>query len=101
MGTRLELHQKLVELLGSNHVYFQPPSTVKLVYPCIVYELQTISKWSADDLPYKLSNRYSVMLIDKNPDTTIPTDIASLPMCRAERFFTADNLYHYQFELYY
>jgi len=38
MAQRLEFHQKLVEALGSRNVYFQPPESVQLTYPCIVYE---------------------------------------------------------------
>lgn len=101
MGTRLDLHQKLVDLLGSDHVYFQPPSSVKLEYPCIIYDRATITKWSADNSPYKLLNRYSVTVIDRDPDTILPDKLVSLPLCRADRFYTADNLYHYSFELYF
>ena len=37
MGTRLELQSKLEEILGSRQVYYQPPETVKMEYPAIVY----------------------------------------------------------------
>ena len=41
MGTRLELQNKLEELLGSRHVYFQPPESVKMEYPAIKYSMTT------------------------------------------------------------
>lgn len=44
MGTRLELQNKLEELLGSRHVYFQPPESVKMEYPAIKYSMTGIKK---------------------------------------------------------
>ena len=35
---RLELDADLRALLGSTNVYFQPPETKKLKYPCFIYE---------------------------------------------------------------
>ena len=37
MASRLNLQDKLEEVLGSKQVYFQPPESLKLKYPCIVY----------------------------------------------------------------
>ena len=31
-----KLGKALIELLGSNNVYFQPPESIKIDYPCIV-----------------------------------------------------------------
>lgn len=98
--SRLELHEKLVEILGSQNVYFQPPESLKISYPCIVYQLNNMKQWHADSLPYNTNKSYSVTIIDKNPDTTIPDEIAKLPLCRFDRFYTADNLNHYVFTLY-
>ena len=36
--TRLELQSVLEQTLGSRNVYFQPPASVKMKYPAIVYE---------------------------------------------------------------
>ena len=43
MKTRLELDEELVKILGSKNVYFQPPESLKLNYPAIVYSLSNIS----------------------------------------------------------
>ena len=37
MARRLELQNLLANLLGTNNVYFQPPPTVQMEYPAIVY----------------------------------------------------------------
>lgn len=98
--TRIELQEKLEELLGSENVYFQPPETLKMKYPCIVYKRNGGDSDYADDYPYSYRFRYSVTVIDRNPDSLIPGKIASLPMCRIDRHFTADNLNHDVFILY-
>lgn len=101
MEKRLKLQQLLEEIIGSRNVYFQPPESVKLRYPCIIYSLDYMNHQYADDRPYQVYNRYSVCVIDKNPDSTIPRKIAALPLCRFDRPYIADNLYHTVFTLYY
>ena len=101
MGTRLELHEALVEILGSRNVYYQPPETLKLVYPCIIYKRSTPSVKFANDLPYIYNQRYSVTIIDKNPDSPILEKMNRLPHCSFDRHFTSDNLNHDIYNLYY
>jgi hypothetical protein len=102
MGSRVQLQALLEDLLGSRNVYFQPPETVKLGYPCIIYSRGVIGKTQfANDKPYKHAVRYSVTVIDANPDSNILDKIASLPMCVFERHFTKDNLHHDIYNLYY
>lgn len=101
MAQRLELQAKLVELLGSAHVYFQPPPTVKMEYPCIIYRRESESRTFADNSPYRHKKRYQVTVVDKNPDSDIPDKVGSLPLCSFERFFTADNLNHDVYNLYF
>lgn len=96
---RLELHEILKELCPN--VYFQPPSTVKMIYPCIVYERDSARTRFADNLPYRNTKRYSVTVIDRDPDSLIPDRIAALPMCSFNRFFTVNNLNHDVFSLYF
>jgi hypothetical protein len=101
MAQRLELQALFVELLGSENVYFQPPPTIKMVYPCIVYQRDYIQSEYADDHPYKLRKRYLVTIIDRNPDSVIHEKVAQLPMCVFDRFYTADNLNHDVFKLFF
>lgn len=101
MDRRLKLHQILVDILGSNHVYFQPPASVKLVYPCIIYQYETGDTQFADDQAYIFVRKYQIQVIDPNPDTETPDKIAQLPRCLNDRNYTADNLNHYTFNIYY
>ena len=99
MGQRLQLHQ-LLETFVDN-VYFQPPTNVKLIYPCIIYKRDFADVKFADDIPYNRTLRYAVTVIDQDPDSDIPSKVASLPMCLFNRFFTADNLNHDVYNLYF
>lgn len=98
---RKELHEVLCEILGSRQCYFQPPETVKMEYPAIVYELQTNDAQYADNASYIGRWSYSVTVITRDPETDIPGKVEKLPLCRANRFYQADNLNHYNFTLFY
>jgi hypothetical protein len=92
MGRRLLLHQ-ILEAFTEN-VYFQPPSNIQLKYPCIIYKRDFADTKFADDKPYNHTKRYMITIIDQNPDSDIPDKVASMPMSLFNRFYTADNLNH-------
>lgn len=100
MANRLDLHNKLKTILGSNNVYFQPPESIKMRYPAIVYSLATIKKLPADDLAYLKHRAYTLILIDPNPDSEIVDQILELPMCSFDRAYAADNLNHWAFTIF-
>ena len=99
--SRTELHEVLKDLLGSDNVYFQPPPNIQMAYPCIVYQRDSSQTVFADDNPYSYTQRYQVMVIDRDPDSDIPAKLAALPMCLFVRFYTADNLNHDVFNLFF
>lgn len=102
MGQRRDdLQALLKELLESDNVYFQPPPTIKMQYPCIVYRRDFALTFFSGNKPYKYGKRYQVIVIDPSPDSLIPEKIAALPMCIFDRFYTADNLNHDVFKLYF
>lgn len=103
MKDRLDLHKELVRLLGSNHVYFQPPEDCKINYPCIIYERENIDANHADDVKYLKTIRYEVMYISKDPDSNdlIKKILDSFKYCSYTRHFVSDNLNHEVFDLYY
>ena len=101
MGSRLALNAKLVSILGSENVYFQPPANLLMRYPCIVYERDRLDTKFADNNPFSHTKRYQVTVIDKNPDSETPDKIAKLQMCLFDRHFVSDNLNHDVFILYF
>lgn len=101
MGTRLELQTKLEELLGSRNVYYQPPSTVKMAYPAIVYNRADFTFRHANDEKYLIKKRYSIIVISKKPDDPVLDKLLALPFCSYETQYTSDNLIHDTFSLYF
>lgn len=102
MGRQLKLHEELCDILGSRNVYFQPPETVKMEYPCIVYSRADGDTKFANDMPYTFERRYNVTIIDPDPDSKIIEKMAyNFPKCIYDRHFTADNLNHDIFKIYY
>lgn len=101
MDRRFELHEILCGILGSRNVYFQPPASVTMKYPAIVYGLDDISSVYADDGVYLAHRRYSITVIDKDPDSLIVEKVGSLPSSRFNRHYEDDNLNHDVFTLYF
>lgn len=101
MGSRLDLQTKLETLLGSQNVYYQPPASVRMNYPAIVYSRSNIENWHADDGVYMQAYFYEVIVIDEDPDSEVVENISKLSGCRFDRHYTSDNLNHDVFTLYY
>lgn len=96
---RLKLHERLVEILGTNHVYFQPPENIKLEYPAIVYTLVTVSNKYADNSVYKQKYTYQITVIDHDSDGQIAEKFTRLPLCEHRNHFISDGLIHDVFYL--
>lgn len=102
MASRLKLQTELERLLGSRNVYFQPPASVQMKYDAIRYWLAGKDLKRANNRIYQNTNQYDGVIITKNPDTTIPDKLlATFEMCSFGRPYTADNLNHYPFTIYY
>lgn len=103
MDRRLKLNLELQELMGkTGHVYFQPPPTYKLKYDCIIYEQSNGKTDFAANMPYNFTKKYNLTLITRDPDTPLVRELAMhFPMIVMDRAYTADNLNHYAYTLYY
>ena len=101
-GNRTDLDARLRDLLKTTNVYFQPPASIKLKYPCIIYNLTAIPALYADNRVYKTHRRYQVTYVTSDPDDAfIDTMLESFEMVSFDRHFTSDRLNHYIFTLYY
>lgn len=102
MASRLKLHEELCEILWTRKVYFRPPASVSMEYPCIKYSRSGMDQKHANNQTYKNTNRYEIIVIDEDPDSEIPDRILEhFPMCSFDREYTADNLNHFVLTLYY
>lgn len=101
MASRLDLQRELESLLGSRHVYYQTPESVKMEYPAIRYSKSDIDTKFANNKPYLYKNKYELIVIDRQPDNPVINKLIMLPMCTYDRHYTADNLHHDVLTLYY
>ena len=101
MYDRMKIQQTFEEILWSKNVYFQPPESIKMSYPCIVYNIASGDTKYADNKQYSFKFRYNVTLIDKNPDSLFVNKIMSLPSCKFDRHFAKDGLNHFVFNIYF
>ena len=101
MASRLDLQSKLEELLGNRNVYYQPPASIKMTYPAIVYSKSNLDIKRADNQMYNLKTCYELTVIDKKPDNPIIEQLLILPYCSFNRHYVSDNLNHDVLMLYY
>lgn len=100
---RLRLHEILCDILGSRNCYFKPPANITMQYPCIVYELEGVSTRHADDRRYLKNKRYSLTVIDHDPDSPIVDRLinSGLKYLEQNDSYVSEGLQHFLFTLYY
>lgn len=86
----------LKEIVGDN-VYFNPPSNLKIQYPCVVYSINDILNKNADDEVYKQNIKYDCTLITKNVNDPLLKDLSKIKTFRYSRHYVVDSLHHYAF----
>ena len=100
MRTRIELQTFLEELVGSKNVYFQPPASMRIKYPCVVYSTRHVTNEFSDNDIYKQDFSYELVLIDANPESEIFEKMCKVPHFRFSNFYVSDNMNHYVFHSY-
>lgn len=101
MANRLDLHNKLQELLDSNEVYYRPPQSKAMNYPAIRYSKVKPDTKHADDMTYSTMNCYEIIVISVTPDHPVIEELLKLPYCSWDRWYASDNLNHDVLTLYY
>ena len=99
--TRIDLDKILRSTLGSSNVYFDPPESFKLNYPCIVYSFNGNTDIHAEDERYRRLKRYSLIYITRNADDPMVDKLDDLRFCRLTRPYTANGLFHYAYDIFY
>lgn len=101
MASRLDLHEELCNVLGTRNVYFQPPETLKMKYPAIIYSRMNINIVAADNTSYLQHKYYQLTVVDKDPDSEIPDRVSRMPHIKFNNHYVSDNLNHDVFTIYY
>lgn len=100
MASRLTLHEKLCKIMGNRNVYFQPPTTIKLNYPCIIYHREGPNDRNADNDIYLRKTRYRLTVVDSNPDSPISETISKLRYAQWNNNYSTDGLNHFVYTIY-
>lgn len=99
--TRVELDTILRATLGSSNVYFDPPESFKLKYPCIVYGLSNHVERFSENTVYNRLKRYAITYITRDADDPMVETIEDLEYCHLNRPYTSDGLFHYAYDIYF
>ena len=101
MASKPDLQTKLEELLGTRSVYYQPPDNITMSYDAIRYSLTSPDTHYADDIKYKNTKCYDLIVIAERSDPEVVDKILELPYTSLGRPYVSDNLYHYPITIYY
>lgn len=109
LSQKTDIIQQRLKDLGIPNVYFEPPQNYKILYPCAVVRMGTISSRSADNRVYKLDNNYEIIYIrrqfdDQMVNAILVGDAKHAPpfsMIRHIRHYTAEGLHHDLYKLYF
>lgn len=98
-----ELIDKLTELVDTGKVYFQPPASIKLEYPCFVFHRTDAYQSYANDSNYVFMPSYRVTYINRSePDPEMIKKVKdAFRYCRYTGHGIIDNLHHDYFTIYY
>ena len=69
MSSRTDLHKILVNLLGSENVYYNPPTSKSMSYPAIRYSKETIDSLNKLNLTYFETSKYGSIIFDLKSGT--------------------------------
>lgn len=98
MSLRIDFDHALRELYGN--VYYNPPAGYRMVYPAIIYSLDSADTTFADNIPYRVERRYQVLVVTKDPDSKLVDKVLQLPTAVLQSTFVQDSLYHFSFRVY-
>lgn len=97
---RLKLQTILENIPGVKMVYFQPPASISLEYPCIIYSYEDDNKFYANDAVYLVNDRYTATLITKSPmPDAILSELDLLQYSNFDRHYVNDNLHHFSYTI--
>ena len=82
------------------NVYFSPPASISMKYPCIRYEFSNFNTEYADDQSYLVTKRYTATVIDYDPDSRLPEEMLKIKHCSSDRPYVVDGLYHFVFTIF-
>lgn len=99
-----QLRDQLYLVNNTKNVYYNPPSSIRMNFPCFRFELNNIDVKHADNKAYARKPRWAVTYISRNLEDIEVVSKQMLdifPYCNFDTSFRADNLEHAVFNLYF
>lgn len=94
--------QSVLEAIpGVTKAWQQPPASGGMSYPCITFKRDYSFNRHANNKLYMHRKRWLVTVIDYSPNSAIADAVEAFPYCTFDRFYTAGNLNHTVFKLYF
>lgn len=101
MSIRRPLLHELLIRLSQVKVYYQPPPSDKMEYPCIKYKKSGETPTYADDIRYFSKTRYILTVMDYDPDSKVLSKLEGLKYLTPDRNYTNDGLHHFVYTLFF
>lgn len=93
---RMNLHTVLKGLMSNGRVYYQPDENVRLSYPCIIYDFNSLNTEYANNSTYFQMYQFSITLI--TTDATDSTFDTLNQLFNFDNKFISDDLTHFNFK---
>ena len=101
MNRREEFQEKLSSIPGVRKAYYNAPTNIRMEYPCIRYSIASKKVKFACNGRFVIRDRYTVTLIDRNPESPILRALEEIPYYSFDRMYSADGLHHFVCTIYY
>lgn len=97
MDHRRQLQTTLEAIDGVKKVYFDPPVSTKLEYPCIKFSLNRRTATYADNTKYLKGEQFVVIFITRDviSATAVLDQLEELPFMSWDRGYVTEGLHHY------
>lgn len=95
------LQQKLQKTCSN--VYFEPPESVKLKYPCILYYADAPFRNHGNNTTYITRHKFNVTIKDRSALSTLPDRFEEVfgGDCNLDRHFVDGDLHQWSYTLYF
>jgi len=81
-------------------VYFQPPASVQLTYPCLIFKRKPSRVSRADNKAYRVNDLYEVTVLTLDVDEPLFDILVTTPKTTHTKTYTRDRVYHHVFDIY-
>lgn len=98
---REDFQEHLKKVFDGVEVYYMPPESIRMTYPCFVINLDHVDNLYSNGCIYSSRICFTVTYISRHVDDYIIGDMLNAQLYTSfDRVYVADNLRHYVFGVY-